>query len=289
MRRDYVEILSSMQASTRKLVGYAPAGLIGLLLLAATPVVATSQEAPRAPANAADSAREIPTDPAPQGFFDIVFSGGLTGFLIVLLLLGLSICAAALVIEHIMSIRAAVLMPAGLAEQVQTQLLTGSAADADALCRQNPSFLAFVLQAGIGEVDGGWSAVEKAMEDAAAEQSARLFRKIEYLSVIANIAPMVGLLGTVIGMIFAFQEVAATQGQARAADLATGIYQALVTTVGGLLVAIPTLAAFAIFRNRVDQLVAEGSYMAQHVFAPLKRRRNQRRAAGSDPPPPPRT
>ena len=289
MRRDYVEILSSMQASTRKLVSYAPAGLIGLLLLAATPTVATSQEAPPTPANAADSAREIPTDPAPQGFFDIVFSGGLTGFLIVLLLLGLSICAAALVIEHIMSIRAAVLMPAGLAEQVQTQLLTGSAANADALCRQNPSFLAFVLQAGIGEVDGGWSAVEKAMEDAAAEQSARLFRKIEYLSVIANIAPMVGLLGTVIGMIFAFQEVAATQGQARAADLATGIYQALVTTVGGLLVAIPTLAAFAIFRNRVDQLVAEGSYMAQHVFAPLKRRRNQRRAAGSDPPPPPRT
>ncbi len=124
------------------------------------------------------------------------------------------------------------------------------------------------------------------MEDAAAEQSARLFRKIEYLSVIANIAPMIGLLGTVIGMIFAFQEVAATQGQARAADLATGIYQALVTTVGGLLVAIPTLAAFAIFRNRVDQLVAEGSYMAQHVFAPLKRKRHPPRTNAGQPRPP---
>ena len=63
---------------------------------------------------------------------------------------------------------------------------------------------------------------------------------------------MVGLLGTVFGMIFAFQEVASTQGSARAADLATGIYQALVTTVGGLLVAIPALAAFAFFRNRID-------------------------------------
>ncbi len=79
---------------------------------------------------------------------------------------------------------------------------------------------------------------------------------------------------------------AATQGQARAADLATGIYQALVTTVGGLLVAIPTLAAFAIFRNRVDQLVAEGSYMAQHVFAPLKRKRHPPRTNAGQPRPP---
>ncbi len=220
---------------------------------------------------------------APEGFLDIVFSGGFTGFLIVMLLVALSIGMVALIIEHLLSIRAPVLIPPGLAENVQKQLLSGNAPQADAVCKNSPSFLAFVLQAGIAEVDGGWSAVEKAMEDAAAEQSARLFRKIEYLSVIANIAPMVGLLGTVFGMIFAFQEVASTQGSARAADLATGIYQALVTTVGGLLVAIPALAAFAFFRNRVDQLVAEGAYIAQHVFAPLKRRRNSRRPPNAGP------
>jgi biopolymer transport protein ExbB len=229
---------------------------------------------------------------APEGFFDIIFSGGLTGFLIVMLLLALSVGMVALIVEHLLSIRPAVLMPPGLAENVQRQLLAGDAGGADMACRAHPSFLAFVLQAGIAEVDGGWSAVEKSMEDATAEQSARLFRKIEYLSVIANIAPMVGLLGTVFGMIFAFQEVASSQGSARAADLATGIYQALVTTVGGLLVAIPALAAFAVFRNRVDQLVAESAYMAQHIFAPLKRRRNQRRQAGGSglaPTPPPTT
>ena len=114
--------------------------------------------------------------------------------------------------------------------------------------------------------------MEKALEDATAEQSARLFRKIEYLSVIGNIAPMVGLLGTVTGMILAFQRVATTQGAAGAADLAEGIYQALVTTVGGLIVAIPSLGAFAIFRNRVDQLAAEAAYAAQRVFASLKKR-----------------
>ena len=93
---------------------------------------------------------------------------------------------------------------------------------------------------------------------------------------------MVGLLGTVIGMIFAFQEVADTQGAARAAELASGIYQALVTTVGGLLVAIPSLGAFAVFRNRVDELIAETAYTAQHAMLPIKRAQQPRPAA---PPP----
>ena len=92
-----------------------------------------------------------------------------------------------------------------------------------------PCVLTFVISHGLGEMEGGWEAIEKAMEDAMAEQSARLFRKIEYLSVIGNIAPMVGLLGTVTGMIFAFQQVATTRGAAGAGDLAEGIYQALVT------------------------------------------------------------
>ncbi|MEM9660104.1 MAG: MotA/TolQ/ExbB proton channel family protein, partial [Planctomycetota bacterium] len=57
----------------------------------------------------------------------------------------------------------------------------------------------------------------------------------------------------------------------RAAELASGIYQALVTTVGGLIVAIPSLGAFAVFRNRVDQLIAETGYQAQQAVVPLKR------------------
>lgn len=265
---------------------------LGSILLLAVLLGTVAGSEARAAPKTAEGPSQAAEKVAPEGFLDIVFSGGFTGFLIVMLLLVLSIGMVALIIEHLLSIRATVLMPPGLAENVQKQLLAGNAAGADAVCREHPSFLAFVLQAGIAEADGGWSAVEKSMEDAAAEQSARLFRKIEYLSVIANIAPMVGLLGTVFGMIFAFQEVASSQGSARAADLATGIYQALVTTVGGLLVAIPALAAFAVFRNRVDQLVAEGAYIAQHVFVPLKRRRNSRRSqnTGSTPtttPPPP--
>ena len=215
------------------------------------------------------------TEPAPQGFFDILFSGGFIGVTIILLLLALSLTAAYLVFDHVMTIRRSELMPPGLDEKVRQALVAGNVPDAEQVCRQSPSLLSFVLLHGIAEIDGGWAAVEKALEDAIAEQSARLFRRIEYLSVIGNIAPMVGLLGTVVGMIFAFQQVASTQGSAGAGELAEGIYQALVTTVGGLIVAIPALGAFAIFRNRVDQMVAEAAYMAQHVFSPLKRRKQR--------------
>ena len=82
---------------------------------------------------------------------------------------------------------------------------------------------------------------------------------------------MVGLLGTVTGMIFAFQQVASTRGAAGAGDLAEGIYQALVTTVCGLVVAIPALAIYAVCRNRVDSLIAEVAYQSQHALAPIKR------------------
>lgn len=209
---------------------------------------------------------------ASKGFFEIIFSGGIAGILIIVLLLVLSVISAYLIVDHLISIRRKDLMPDGLGESVRQYLLQGKIAEAQEACREKPSFLSFVLMHGISELEFGWNSVEKSVEDALAEQSARLFRKIEYLSVIGNLAPMIGLLGTVIGMIMAFQGVASTQGTASAPELAEGIYQALVTTVGGLLVAIPSIGAFAVFRNRIDQLVAEAAYVTQHVFSPLRRK-----------------
>lgn len=208
----------------------------------------------------------------PRGLWQIVFSGGLLGGSIIFVLLALSVTAAYLVFEHVLTIRRQELIPAELEEEVGKQLTAGNLSQAIDACKRRPGFLSFVLMQGLAEADGGWPAVEKGLEDALADQAARLLRKIEYLSVIGNIAPMVGLLGTVTGMIFAFQRVATTQGAAGAGDLAEGIYQALVTTVGGLIVAIPSLAAFAVLRNRVDQLVAETAYVVQHVCRPLRRR-----------------
>ena len=209
---------------------------------------------------------------APAGLVSIIFSGGIVGAIMIIVLLALSLTAAYLIFDHMMTVRRKDLMPDGLGESVRQALMKGDVSGAQAACNAQPSLLAFVLLHGISELEFGWNSVEKSLEDALAEQSARLFRKIEYLSVIGNIAPMVGLLGTVIGMIFAFQQVAATQGLASAPQLAQGIYQALVTTVGGLLVAIPSIGAFAIFRNQIDQFVAEEAYTAQHVFTPLRRK-----------------
>ena len=208
----------------------------------------------------------------PSGL-SIVFSGGWPGFLIVMLLFVLSLTAVYLICEHLLTIRRSELMPSGLDEEVRGLLRSGKIQAAEQKCRDEPSFLSFVILHGISESEDGWPAIEKALEDASAEQAARLFRKIEFLSVIGNLAPMIGLLGTVTGMIIAFQQVAGSQGAAGAGELAEGIYQALVTTVGGLLVAIPSLAAFAFFRNRVDQLVAEASYLAHHACKPLRRPR----------------
>ncbi len=87
-------------------------------------------------------------------------------------------------------------------------------------------------------------------------------------------------------MLLAFKEVADTEGNAGAAQLADGIYQALVTTVFGLIIAIPALGAFALFRSRVDQLVAEAAYAALHALSPLKQRGAS--AAAPPVPPPPR-
>ena len=241
--------------NTRSIVTFV-GGTLGMTLLASV-------------ASAQDGTQE---EAAPQGLISIIFSGGIVGAIMIVILLALSLTAAYLIFDHLMTIRRKDLMPEGLGDRVRQSLMTGDLKGAKEACGAQPSLLSFVLLHGISEMEFGWNAVEKSLEDALAEQSARLFRKIEYLSVIGNIAPMVGLLGTVIGMIFAFQQVAVTQGLASAPQLAQGIYQALVTTVGGLIVAIPSIGAFAIFRNRVDQLVAEAAYMAQHVFAPLRRK-----------------
>lgn len=228
------------------------------------------------------------------GFWSVVLSGGWFGTAILVTLILLSMVAVYLIVEQVMTLRKGEVMPPGLGDEVRQLLSQGRLPDADKLCRQKPSPLSFVLLSGLGEIDFGWTAMEKAMEDAVSEQAAKLLRKIEYLSVIGNLAPMCGLLGTVTGMIFAFQRVAVSQGTAGAADLAEGIYSALVTTVAGLLVAIPSLGAFAVLRNRIDQLIAETAYMAQHVFAPVRRRatkvgaRGAPPAAGPNVPPPPR-
>ena len=214
-----------------------------------------------------------PTNDVRQMFVD----GGAIGYIIV----ALSLVMLALVFEHMLTIRRQTLMPRGLADDIQKLIAQGQVKLAEERCIASTSFLGYLLAAGIKEIELGYAAVEKAMEDAASQQAARLMRKIEYLSMISTVAPMLGLMGTVWGMILAFMEFE-RKANPQVSELAPGIYKALVTTLFGLIVAIPAIAAFGFFRNRIDELVAQTALTAEQVFADFKRslalkRREERR------------
>jgi len=253
---------------------------------AAQPAVAQSGTAVPSAVPAASPPKDLGA--ADDTLFEIIFSGGILGIGIMLALILMSIVAMYLIVDQMLSLKRKDLLPADLSENVRQLLAQGKLKDADQACRERPCPLSFVLISGIAEIEFGWPAVEKALEDSLGEQAARLYRKLEYLSVIGNLAPMLGLLGTVAGMIIAFREVALSQGTAGAGQLASGIYSALVTTVAGLLIAIPSLGAFAVFRNRIDEIISEMAYSAQHVFGPIRRRLPGTGAARPSMVPPPR-
>jgi biopolymer transport protein ExbB len=137
--------------------------------------------------------------------------------------------------------------------------------------RSEPSFLSKVTLAGLKESHHGYDAMIKAMEDAAEALASGIARKTEHLNVIGNISPMLGLLGTVIGMLRCFNEIAHVAGPKQ---LAGGIFEALVTTCMGLIVAIPALYCYAIFRNRVDEYSGEASLLAEQLVSPFKSAKN---------------
>ena len=211
--------------------------------------------------------------PEPAGkrvtFWSLIRESGMIGYTIILL----SLVAVALMIEYALSIRRKMLMPPNFASDVLKMLLQGQSQAALQKCQNDPSALAQVLYAGMTQYEFGWDAVEKSAEEATAEQASRLYRKVEYFNMIGNIAPMLGLLGTVVGMVMAFQQMAGAEagGYGRASEFAEGIYLALITTIQGLLVAIPCLAAHSIFSNRIATLISETTYVAEQVLQPIKK------------------
>ena len=241
--------------------------LVTLLTIAVTPIFAQKQ----APEVGAKDASEAP----PETVWKLIEASGSIGAIIILL----SVAGLALIIEHALTIRRGALIPKALPAELHKQITAGEYAQAEALCKQQPSYFSYVVLAGLQEVRLGYRAVEKAMEDASHEQASRLFRKVEYLALIANIAPMLGLLGTVYGILLAFKTIAETHGAAVASDLAGGVYLALVTTVEGLVVGIPALGAYAIFRARVEQLASEVGLVAEQVFNNYKRSRAMQKTA----------
>lgn len=218
-----------------------------------------------------ENASPTPKGPVAKGFFEILFSGGVVGIAIMLALIGCSLASVYFVVFNFLALRKSELVPGDLSPRVRELVSQQRIREAEDACRDSSSMLSFVIRRGLSESEGGWAEVEKASEEALTEQHARLFRQVEYLSVLGSISPMLGLLGTVTGMLLSFQTVAISQGAAGPAELAEGIYQALVTTVVGLIIAIPSIAVFHVLRNRVDEIIADAAYQCQHALSPLKR------------------
>jgi biopolymer transport protein ExbB len=214
-----------------------------------------------------------------EGHLDVralIQAGGIFSYLTI----ALSVAMVALIIEHLLSVRREALMPRGLIEQLQRLIHNGQLSQAEELCRKQPTLLSEVMFAGLQKASAGYPAVEKAMEDVLVDQSARLQRKVEYLSTIGAIAPMLGLLGTVWGIIQAFAQFAA-EANPSPSDFAPGISEALVTTMLGLCVAIPAMGTYAWFRNRVDDFVSQAARVAEYLAAPLRTSpRDKRKGVG---------
>lgn len=208
---------------------------------------------------------------------DMLAAAGMIGYVIIFL----SFIMVALIIDYILHIRRSTFVPPGLAEEIHRCLAEKKYADALQLCEKHPGFLGRLLHAGLDEVgSGSYNAVEKAMEDTAVEQSSRYFRRIEHLSVISTLAPMLGLMGTVWGMIQAFMEFE-MKANPQISELAPGVYKALITTLMGLGVAIPATAALAFFRSRVEELSTESTLLAAHVFSDFRRSLQARKKSRS--------
>jgi biopolymer transport protein ExbB len=192
------------------------------------------------------------------------------GFITYGILIPLSILMVALVVEHAIKIRRKRMIPPDLHQRIRELFEQRKFRDVLDLTNDEPSDLGHVINAALAQAGSGFAAMERALEEALDQRTARLFRKIELLNTIGNVSPMIGLFGTVFGMIVAFQTLVESGGQPDPGKLAAGISVALVTTFWGLLVGIPALTAFAIFRNRVDGLTAECAITADELLMVFK-------------------
>src|SRR5262249_53423234 len=129
------------------------------------------------------------------------------------------------------------------------------------------SFLGQVLSAGLFKLKEGYAQAIEAMQEVGEEENMKLEHRLSYIALIGTISPMVGLLGTVDGMVRSFTVIATATSAPSPAELADGISTALVTTLVGLWLAIPAIAAFNILRNRIARLVLEVGIISEGLMS----------------------
>lgn len=179
--------------------------------------------------------------------------GGWVGNLIIVC----SVIMVALIIEHSVNIRRDKLVPPEVVDELEALLQEQEYQEALNMCQSEPNFVTNMVGAALGKMQYGFDEMVAAANEAAGGELGKLKQKISYIVLLANMGPMLGLFGTVYGMVGAFGEIVRLGPAVTPKDLAGGVQQALITTVDGLLVAMPCIIAGFIFQNKVSSIAGE--------------------------------
>ena len=191
-------------------------------------------------------------------------STGAVGYMMV----AVSVIGTALCIQYGVQITRDKLAPPILVDEVEGLMEAGDYDEAIEVCDANGGYLATIMADALRLRHAGYDYMVGALEQAAAEETFKVNAKISYLSLLGNVAPLLGLLGTVTGMISSFQ-VIETLKAPTPGDLAVGVYESLVNTTMGLFIAIVFLVAFFFFKNKVTKMTLsinlQGVDMLKHL------------------------
>lgn len=186
---------------------------------------------------------------------DLILSGGIGSQIIMLALLVLLSYAMFVFVERMISILQATKVDAHFIQNLRRYMLQGDIKEAEQFCAQTSLPIARILQRGVQKVGRPMEEINKSIENLGKLEVFRLEKNISHVATIASVAPMIGFLGTVIGMILAFHQMASVGGKIDLELLSTGIYTAMTTTVGGLIVGIIAYLFYNILVARIDKAV----------------------------------
>lgn len=176
--------------------------------------------------------------------YNLIMDGGVGGQVIIVILLVLLVVALYIYFERVFAINAVSKTDDNFMNQIKDQVVNGKLDAAKMLCAQTNSPEARLIEKGISRIGKPLEDINTAIESAGTLEVYKLEKNVSVLATVAGAAPMIGFLGTVIGMILAFHEMATSGGQAEMGSLASGIYTAMTTTVAGLIVGIIAYIAY---------------------------------------------
>ena len=180
---------------------------------------------------------------------------------------GLSFALVALIVMNLLAARRDSIVPVVLVEGFEQQLNEKKYQEAYEVAKNDESFLGQVLSAGLAKLSAGYPQAIEAMQEVGEEENMKLEHRLSYIALIGTISPMVGLLGTVDGMIRSFRVIATSPTTPKPSQLAEGISTALITTLIGLMIAIPAIAIYNILRNRFARLVLEVGIVSEGLMS----------------------